>query len=173
MADIDQFLGKRVTIPEDRYYYPRLGLWVKPENGMLVFGLTEPALVLSGGISSVDWLTSEGQTMRRGEAVVFAVTGKIAYIDTPVEGTIYFNDAVKTNPELIQDDPYDNGWLFKIIPGTPLEEAVRSFIDYSGYLESLQGSEGFKNPKGLKGGVSGICKAVYSGIREQKIENKG
>jgi len=37
------------------------------------------------------------------------------------------------------------------------------------YLQSLQGSEGFKNPEGLKGGVSGICKAVYSGIRMQKI----
>jgi hypothetical protein len=29
--------------------------------------------------------------------------------------------------------------------------------------------KGFKNLKSLKGGVSGICKAVYSGIREQKI----
>ena len=172
MAYIDQFLGKRVTIPEDRFYYSRLGLWAKPKDAAIVFGLTEPALVLSGGIISIDWLTTDGQTMHQGETVVFAITGKIAYIDTPIEGTIYFNDAVKANPELIQNDPYENGWLFKIIPGTPLEDAFRLFIDYSGYLESLRGSEGFKNPKGLKGGVSGICKAVYSGIREQKIQDE-
>jgi hypothetical protein len=38
------------------------------------------------------------------------------------------------------------------------------------YLKNLQNSEGFKNPEGLKGGVSGVCKAVYSGIRMQKIQ---
>ena len=173
MAYIEQFLGKRVTIPEDRYYYPGQGLWAKPKDEAVVFGLTEPALVLAGGINSIDWLTTQGQTMHRGEAVVFVITGKIAYIDTPIEGAIYFNDAVKANPELIQNDPYENGWMFRITPHTPLEDAVRPFIDYLGYIESLKGSEGFKNPKGLKGGVSGICKAVYSGIREQKIENEG
>jgi glycine cleavage system H protein len=173
MAYIEEFLGKRVTIPEDRYYYPKQGLWAKPKDTAVIFGLTEPALVLAGGISGIDWLATEGQTMHRGEAVVFAITGKIAYIDTPIGGAIYFNDVVKANPELIQDDPYENGWMFKITPRIPLEDVVRSFIDYLGYIESLKGSEGFKNPKGIKGGVSGICKAVYSDIREQKIENKG
>ncbi|MBW1692608.1 MAG: hypothetical protein JRJ41_00320 [Deltaproteobacteria bacterium] len=118
-------------------------------------------------------MATEGQTMHRGEAVVFAITGKIAYIDTPIGGAIYFNDVVKANPELIQDDPYENGWMFKITPRIPIEDALRSFIDYLGYIESLIGSERLKNPKGLKGGVSGICKAVYLGIREQKIENEG
>ena len=33
----------------------------------------------------------------------------------------------------------------------------------------LKGTEGLKNPEGLKGGVSGICKAVYSGISQQKF----
>jgi hypothetical protein len=41
--------------------------------------------------------------------------------------------------------------------------------DAQTYINSLKGTEGFKNPEGLKGGVSGICKAVYSGIREQKF----
>ena len=173
MATIEQFLGKRVTIPEDRQYYPRQGLWVKAKNAAVFFGLTEPALVLMGGINSIDWLATDGQAIYRGDAVVFAITGKIAYIDTPIEGAIYFNHAVKANPEVIQEDPYENGWMFKITPHVPLEDAVRSFIDYSDYIESLKGSEGFKNPNGLKGGVSGICKAVYSGIRDQKIESKG
>ncbi len=172
MAYIEKFLGERVTIPEDRRYYPRQGLWAKPKDGMVVFGLTEPALVLASGIKDIDWLKTEGQIVGQGDAVVFAITGKIAYIDTPIEGTIFFNDAAKANPALILDDPYESGWIFKITTCIPSEDAVRSLIDYSGYIEILKGSEGFKNPNGLKGGVSGICKAVYSGIREQRIENK-
>ena len=37
------------------------------------------------------------------------------------------------------------------------------------YAESLGTTEGARNPEGLKGGVSGICKAVYTGIGEQKL----
>ena len=49
------------------------------------------------------------------------------------------------------------------------EKAIERLTDALGYIESLKGTEGFKNPEGLKGGVSGICKAVYTGIGEQKI----
>jgi len=41
--------------------------------------------------------------------------------------------------------------------------------DSGAYLQSLKATDGYKNPEGRKGGVSGICKAVYSGIREQKM----
>ena len=41
--------------------------------------------------------------------------------------------------------------------------------DWSGYLASLKKTDGFKNPDGVIGGVSGICKAVYAGIRDQKF----
>jgi hypothetical protein len=41
------------------------------------------------------------------------------------------------------------------------------------YTEALKFSEGRKNTQGLKGGVSGIGKAVYTGIREQKMERSG
>jgi hypothetical protein len=42
-------------------------------------------------------------------------------------------------------------------------------MDAQGYAECLKGTDGLKNPEGIKGGVSGICKAVYSGISGQKI----
>jgi hypothetical protein len=70
---------------------------------------------------------------------------------------------------LISQDPYGKGWLFRIKPDVGKAETDQNFADAQEYKESLKGSDGFKNPEGLKGGVSGICKAVYSGIREQKI----
>ena len=169
MAFIEKFLGKRVEIPEDRRYHIKQGLWAKSENQEIVFGLTEPALVLIGGVNDIDWLVKEGKTVTEREDVVFAITGKILYIHTPVKGAIHFNPEIKKSPSVVGNDPYRNGWLFSIHPDIDPERALQSFADTQEYIESLKGTDGCKNPEGLKGGVSGICKAVYSGIREQKI----
>ena len=117
----------------------------------------------------MDWLVTEGNDVQEGESVVFAITGKILYIDSPVKGLVHFNPEIKKSPEHILNDPYGKGWLFSIEPDEATEEALHKSADANGYIESLKGTEGFKNPEGLKGGVSGICKAVYTGIREQKI----
>ena len=169
MAVIEKFLGQRVEIPEDRKYYAKLGLWAKPQDDTMVFGFTEPALVLAGGVNDLDWLVNEDVSVRQGQDVVFVITGKILYIDTPLNGTIFFNPEVKQNLSLAIQDPYGKGWLFKIKPDDNLKDSSQTAMDAKGYAESLKGTEGFKNPEGLKGGVSSICKAVYSGIRDQKI----
>lgn len=169
MAVVEKFLGKRVTIPEDRRYYAKQGLWAKAEEKEVFFGMTEPALVLAGGANSLDWIAGEGQTVQAGESVAFMITGKIFYIDTPVGGTIAFNPAVKGDPARISADPYGEGWIFKIKPEGNPESAVSGLAEWPGYMESLRETEGFKNPEGVVGGVSGMCKAVYGGIRAQKF----
>ena len=169
MAVIEKFLGQRVEIPEDRKYYAKLGLWAKPQDDTMVFGFTEPALVLAGGVNDLDWLVGEKVPVQQGQDVVFVITGKILYLDTPLQGIISFNPEVKQNLSLPIEDPYGEGWLFRIKPDTSIGEADQTALDAQPYTRSLKGTEGFKNPEGLKGGVSGICKAVYSGIREQKF----
>ena len=169
MAVIEKFLGKRVEIPEDRKYIAKLGLWAKAVGETMVFGFTEPALVLAGGVNDLDWLVDDNASVKQGQDVVFIITGKIMYIDTPVDGNISFNRALKQNLSLISEDPYGKGWLFSIKPPAAMEAIGRDFADAGKYEEALKVSEGFKNPEGLQGGVSGICKAVYSGIRDQKF----
>ena len=169
MAVIEKFLGQRVEIPEDRKYYVKQGLWVKAQEDDMVFGFTAPSLVLAGGVSDLDWLVGEAVSVKQGQDVVFAITGKILYIDSPIQGTIFFNPVVKQNLSLVLEDPYGKGWLFRIKPDGDSEASGKTAMDAKGYTENLKGTDGFKNPEGLKGGVSGICKAVYSGIRDQKI----
>jgi len=169
MAVIERFLGKRVEIPEDRRYYIKQGLWGKYSDDDILFGLSEPALVLAGGLKDVDWIVTEGQAVQEGEAVIFAITGKILYIDSPLKGHIHFNAEVKDSPAIVLSDPYEKGWLFKLTPG---EEGAKEFDRLAHaleYVKNLRTSEGYKNPEGVKGGVSGICKAVYTGIGEQKL----
>ena len=169
MAVIEKFLGRRVTVPEDRRYVPKTGLWAKAASQDIIFGLTEPALVLSGGANSLDWLVDHRQPVKTDEPVICMITGKILFIDAPIGGTIVFNQAVKNAPSRILEDPYGEGWIFTISPGGDLRPTMSHLSDVSAYLKSLEQTEGFKNPEGVIGGVSGICKAVYSGIREQKF----
>ena len=169
MAFIEKFLGQCVEIPEDRRYHVKQGLWAKSDNQEIVFGLTEPALVLIGGVNDVDWLVQDEKVVAEREDVVFAITGKIMYLHTPVKGMIQFNPEIKQDTSIIGGDPYDKGWLFRIKTDSETERVLESLADAHEYIENLKKSEGCKNPEGLKGGVSGICKAVYSGIREQKI----
>ena len=169
MAYIEKFLGRRLEVPEDRRYYAKQGLWAKTDGQEIVFGLSEPALVLMGGLKDVDWLVTEGNHVQEGESVVFAITGKIMYIDSPTKGIVHFNPQLKQNPSLVLEDPYGKGWLFRIEPEEDTEKVLGKLSHADGYVENLKGTEGFKNPDGLKGGVSGICKAVYTGIREEDL----
>ena len=169
MAVIEKFLGQRVEIPEDCRYDVKQGLWGRCEDQAIVFGLTQPALVLFGGVKDIDWLVSEKQVVQKGEAILFAITGKILYIEAPVAGSVQFNHIIRENTEPITSDPYHEGWLFLIQPDGGLDRTYQTLSSTQDYLDKLRLSEGFKNPDGIKGGVSGICKAVYTGIGEQKI----
>ena len=169
MAAIEKFLGKRVDIPEDRRYISKSGLWTKANEGRIQVGLTQPALVLAGGINDLDWLISEGQAVSAGDTVIFCITGKIMYIDSPLAGTIFFNHRVKDAVSNVAEDPYGKGWLFRVDPVETAEHVLNDFDSPEDYIHSLKRTDGFKNPEGLKGGISEICKAVYSGIRQQKL----
>jgi len=166
---IERFLGKHVEIPEDCRYAITQNLWLKSEDQIILLGLTEPFLVMAGGFKDVDSIVDDGEIVEEGKAVLFAITGKILYIDTPIKGQILFNQRVKQNSNLVMEDTYGMGWLFSIKPGKNISEVLHQFSNADEYVESLKGSEGLKNPEGIKGGVSGICKAVYTGIGGQKI----
>ncbi len=169
MAVIEKFLGQSVMIPDDHRYDIKQGLWGRCVDQAIVFGLTQPAVVLLAGVKDIDWLVDENQAVRKGEAILFAITGKILYIEAPAAGGVQFNKATKEDPSQIMADPYNNGWLFLIRPDGRLDRTYQALSSPQDYLDRLRLSDGFKNPEGIKGGVSGICKAVYTGIGEQKI----
>ena len=114
MAVIEKFLGKRVAIPDNLHYQTKQGLWTKLEKNYLIFGLTEPALVLSGGVNDLDWLVPGGQRVSKGQSIVFAITGKILYIEAPTGGTVHYNTTLNENLSFILEDPYGKGWIIKI-----------------------------------------------------------
>ncbi len=169
MTILESYLGKQVEVPEDLRYQIKQGLWAKKSDKSIVFGLTQPALVLMGGVKDIETLVSDGTIVKPGDSVIFAITGKILYLDVPVGGTIQYNKIIKENPSLIVENPYGDGWLFRIIPDSDLKKLYMALVSSEEYILSLSKTDGLRNPLGIKGGVSGMCKAVYSGINAQNL----
>lgn len=168
MSVIEKFLGKKVVVPDDLKYVLKPGFWAGRLGDVIRFGLTEPALVLLGGVKEVEGLVEDGGRVEKGETALFAITGKILYLDAPLSGSIRFNREVLANGAFVAEDPYGDGWLFEIL-ARDAAEGYKALATPEAYLDTLMASDGLKNPDGVKGGVSGMCKAVYSGIAGQSM----
>jgi glycine cleavage system H lipoate-binding protein len=174
MLIIEGFNGHRLEIPEDRYFLPGPEIWIQPKNHgkILLHGLTQAGLILSGGVISLEYLVEEGQVVSSGETVAFAVTNKVKYIETPLPGNILnLNSPLIDNPHLFQKDPYGHAWVFSLQLPDSIDLSVH-FLTPLSYRDRLLQSEACGNPKGLKGGTSPTCRTIYSAIRSQKEDGK-
>ncbi len=169
MLVVEGFNGYRIEIPEDRFYLLGVELWVHArEKKLFTFGLTQAGVILAGGVTSLEFLVEEGRSVSKGEAIAFAVTSKVKYIETPLAGNIVdINRAVIDNPHFFQEDPYGKAWIFSLQPSKPVDLAAH-FLDAVSYQQRLLRSEACGNPKGLKGGASPTCRTIYSALRSQK-----
>ena len=90
--------------------------WIKQEDGdIYVVGITDHAQDALGDIVFVE-PSEEGAELEAGEAASVVESVKAASdIYTPVTGEIVaFNEELEDAPELINDEPYDAGWIFKV-----------------------------------------------------------
>jgi glycine cleavage system H protein len=89
--------------------------WVKIEGDVAIVGITEFAQSELGDIVYVE-IETIGETLDQEE-----VFGSVEAVKTvsdlfmPVSGEILeFNDALEGNPELVNSDPYGEGWMIKV-----------------------------------------------------------
>ncbi len=135
------------NIPEDLYYWIEKHVWAKPDDDVVVIGLSDVAQNLAGKIIVVN-LKSAGKTLARGKSGGTLESGKwVGSIPTPVAGeVIEVNQDAKANPSLVNEDPYGKGWLLKIRPTNWEEDKNRLVTGEEGvlsYREKLQ-QEGIK-----------------------------
>lgn len=97
------------------YLYSREHEWVRVEDDVCVLGITEYAQQELGEVVFVE-LPEVGQVFDSGDEVGTIESVKaVAEVYTPVAGEVVeINDAVVDDPELINEDPHSEGWLFKI-----------------------------------------------------------
>ncbi|MCY3927337.1 MAG: glycine cleavage system protein GcvH [Acidobacteria bacterium] len=101
-------------IPEDRLYTEQHE-WLKLEDGEAVLGITDFAQQELGDVVFVE-MPAAGQEFEAGlEIGAIESVKAVAEIYTPVGGTVKeTNSQLEDTPELVNEDPYGEGWLVRL-----------------------------------------------------------
>ncbi len=111
--------------------------WVRDEgNGEYVVGITEHAQELLGDMVFVD-LQEVGTTVSAGDDCAVAESVKAASdIYAPISGEIIaVNGELESSPELVNSEPYGEGWLFRIKASDAAE--LDKLLDAGAYQASI------------------------------------
>ena len=94
--------------------------WLRPEDDIVVVGITEHATTQLGDIVFIE-LPEVGTNVTKDEEVVVIESVKAASdILSPIDGEIVeVNTALADNPALANEDAIGAGWFFKIKPSDP------------------------------------------------------
>ena len=125
-----------MEFPED-LKYSKEHEWARPDGEGLIVGITDYAQDSLGEIVYVE-LPEEGCQVVRGEAFgVVESTKAVSDLYAPVSGTVgEVNDTLLDNPELINEDPYEDGWLIRITMSD--ESELGNLMDVAGYVTFLE-----------------------------------
>lgn len=111
--------------------------WVRDEDGEgVVVGITDHAQAELGDMVYVE-LPEPGMSYAQGDACAVVESVKAASdIYAPVSGEVVeVNDALEDDPGLVNNDPYGDGWLFRIEPSD--ESEFDGLMDADAYSESI------------------------------------
>ena len=109
--------------------------WVGPdENGGVKIGITDYAQDSLSDVVFVE-LPNVGDSYQQGEVMAVAESVKAASdIYAPITGKILaINEKLEESPELINESPYDSGWMVMMEPS----EDRSALIDAEAYKNSL------------------------------------
>ncbi len=96
-------------------YYTEQHEWIKVDGDTGVIGITDFAQNALGDVTFVDLPAVDDEVKKGDEMIVIESTKAASDVYAPVSGKIVaINEAMDDEPELINSDPYDKGWLVKI-----------------------------------------------------------
>lgn len=118
--------------------YSKEHIWVRVERGTAVIGVTDFAQEELGLVACVE-LPEEGDELEQDDSFG-SIEGRktVAELYAPFSGTVEsVNGELADNPGLINDDPYDSGWLVEVALSDPDElKGLMSADDYADYVET-------------------------------------
>jgi glycine cleavage system H protein len=103
------------NVPDD-LQYTRTHEWIRDlGNGQVEIGITDHAQQALGDLVFVE-VPQVGRALKAGEACAVVESVKAASdVYSPVSGTVAArNDALSDKPELLNSDPYGQGWLMRV-----------------------------------------------------------
>jgi glycine cleavage system H protein len=107
--------------------------WVRTSGGGAVrVGITDYAQQALGDVVYVS-LPAIGASLSKGEAFgEVESTKSVSDLFAPIDGTVSArNEALEQTPELINSDPYGDGWIVEVEPATPAQ--LDELLDAAAY----------------------------------------
>ena len=106
--------------------------WIRVEGDIAYVGITDYAQAQLGDIVFVD-IQTEGETLAAGDVFgTIEVVKTVSDLFLPVAGEVLEqNEALTDQPELVNTDPYGEGWLIKIKPAADAD--YDALLDAEGY----------------------------------------
>ena len=110
------------TIVPSGLYYTKEHEWIKVKGGVGTVGITDHAQHELGDITYVE-TPGKGMSLHQlQEAGVIESVKAASDIYSPISGEITeVNEELADNPSIINEEPYDGGWIFRIKLDDPLE----------------------------------------------------
>ena len=110
--------------------------WIRVEGNEAFVGITDYAQSELGEIVFVD-VNTVGENVAQGEVFGSVEAVKtVSDLNMPVSGTVLeFNEALNDQPELVNNDPYGEGWMIKVTVDNPAE--LDTLLDAAGYEQLI------------------------------------
>jgi len=115
--------------------------WVRLEDdGSVVIGITDHAQEALGELVFIE-VPEEGQSFQRGDSCAVVESVKAASdVNAPVAGEVVaINAALEASPDLVNQNPYDEGWMIRLLPSDPAE--LDELLDADAYDRFLAESD--------------------------------
>jgi glycine cleavage system H protein len=135
VATVDKFVFRVAT---DRLYSPE-GAWALAEGGRVRVGVTDFTQQRSGDVAFAE-VRPAGAAVAAGDEVALIETIKATVdVPSPVTGTVEtVNPALALTPEVVNQDPYGDGWL-AVIEAADWPADRASLLDPQAYFELMRG----------------------------------
>jgi glycine cleavage system H protein len=133
-ATVDKFIFRVAT---DRLYSSE-GVWALPDGDRVRVGLTDFLQQRSGDVAFVE-VKPSGQTVATGDEVALVETIKAnVEVPSPVAGLVAeANPTLAGTPEVINQDPYGDGWL-AVIEATDWPADREALLDPQAYFDLMR-----------------------------------
>ena len=125
-----------MNIP-DNLKYTKDHEWVKIDGDEALIGITEFAQKELGDIVFIE-VETEGESLDAGEAFgTIEAVKTVSDLFMPLAAEVLkFNEELEANPEIVNKDPYGEGWIIKIKITDPL--GLDELLDAESYKELVE-----------------------------------
>jgi glycine cleavage system H protein len=116
--------------------YAKTDEWVKLEGNIAIIGISDYAQDQLSDIVYVEFNKDVGEVVKKDNILSTIESVKAAGdVVSPVSGTVKeVNEILSSKPELLNDDPYEKGWISKVEMSNPADyDSLMSAKEYETY----------------------------------------